>query len=71
LWLHSRVDGLAHTAAARAASPGALSYWELKIDPDGKLDPLERARRAEKARRAHFTNLALKSSQSRARKRAG
>ena len=36
-----------------------------EVDPDDKLEPVERARRAEHARRAYFTRLALKSAQSR------
>lgn len=53
------------TAPARANAPGSLGRWEREVDPDGKLSPAERARRAEQARSAYFAALALKSSRSR------
>jgi len=59
-------DRAAATAAARRA---AADRWERQVDPDGVLDPDERARRAEHAKRAHFQRMALRSAQSRARKR--
>ncbi|MGI8938879.1 MAG: hypothetical protein ACR2JF_11855 [Iamia sp.] len=40
-----------------------------KVDPDHRLPPAERARRAENARKAHYQRLALKSAQARRRKR--
>lgn len=58
------------TKAARAASPGSLSYFEREVDPGGLLDPAERARRAEFAKKAYFTKLALASAKAR-RKAAG
>ena len=70
LELHASRDPLKHTAAARAASPGQLTYWEQQVDPDGLLEPTERVRRAELKRRAHFTRLALKSAQARRSRRA-
>lgn len=60
--LHSRVDSVAHTEPARTAF---LAKFEKDVDPDGVLTPTERARRAEQARKAHFTRLALKSAQAR------
>lgn len=61
--LHSKVtDPVAHTAAARKA---ALDRFEREVDPDGTLDPAERARRAAHARKAYFTSLALKSAKAR------
>lgn len=62
--LHAQVDPRAHTLKARNAFE---ARWEIQVDPDGKLAPAERARRAAHARKAHFTRLALAS----ARKRAG
>lgn len=59
-------DPLARTAPARAASN---ARFEREVDPDGVLPPDERARRADHARKAYFTRLALKSAQS--RRRAG
>lgn len=58
------VDRSKRTAPARAA---LLSKFEHQVDPEGKLLPAERAKRAESAKRAHFTRLALKSAQSRRR----
>jgi hypothetical protein len=60
--LHSRVDSAAHTAPAREAF---LARFEAEVDPDGVLSPQERARRAEQAKKAHFTRLAFKSAQAR------
>jgi len=61
-------DRSARTAPARAAM---LARFELQVDPDGTLPPIERARRAESARRAHFTRLALKSARARRQRLAG
>lgn len=55
------------TAAARAAS---MSRFERQVDPDGLLDPVERATRAEFAKKAYFTLLATKSAKARARRKA-
>ena len=41
--------------------------FEREVDPDNKLDPKERARRAAHAKKAYFQRLALKSAQSRSR----
>lgn len=60
-------DRAARTANARAA---ALDRFERQVDPDGTLPPAERAIRAEHARKAYFTRLALRSAQAR-RKKAG
>ena len=59
-------DPPARTERARRAF---LERFEREADPDGTLDPAERARRAEHLRRAYFTRLALASS--RARKKGG
>lgn len=59
-----------HMKAAQAASPGQLPYWERQVDPDGALNPAERHRRAEAARRAHMKKLALASSKARRTKKA-
>ncbi len=61
--LHAQVtDPTAHTAPARRAF---LDRFNREVDPEGKLPPEERARRAEHARKAYFTRLALKSAQAR------
>ncbi|MFN8050509.1 MAG: hypothetical protein U0Q22_03655 [Acidimicrobiales bacterium] len=60
-------DPSARTAPARQAM---LGKFETEVDPDGTLDPLERARRAQSLRSAHFARLALKSAQARRRSKA-
>lgn len=60
-------DRTARTAAGTAALVGK---FERQVDPDGTLDPSERARRAESARKAHFARLAFKSAQARRLKKA-
>jgi hypothetical protein len=66
--LHAGIsDEAEHTAPARAAF---LSRFEREVDPDGVLDPAERARRAEQAKKAYFLRLALASRKARAKKRA-
>lgn len=52
---HSRTDGLTATQAAREAF---LARFERQVDPDNRLDPAERARRAEAAKREHFQRMA-------------
>jgi hypothetical protein len=65
--LHARVeDPAAHTAPAREVF---LSRFEREVDPEGVLEPQDRARRAAHARKAYFTRLALASSKARAKKR--
>jgi hypothetical protein len=61
--LHARVaDPTAHTAPGRAAF---LSRFDREVDPDGILAPDVRARRAEHAKRAYFSQLARKSAKAR------
>jgi hypothetical protein len=64
--LHATHDPKETTKKAREAF---AARFEREVDPDGLLSPDERARRADAARRAYFTRLALRSS--RARRRAG
>jgi hypothetical protein len=61
-------DRSARTAPAREA---AMSRFERQVDPDGTMNPTERALRADAARRAHFASMAYKAARSRARNRAG
>lgn len=74
--LHARVaaltrwsqnDPVAGTAPARQAFAGR---FDRQVDPDGVLDPAERARRADRAKRAYFAALALKSAQTRRKRGA-
>lgn len=58
-------DPANRTAPARRAF---LDRFERQVDPDGLLDPEDRARRAEHARKSYMSGLALKSAQARSRK---
>lgn len=64
--MQSRHDGREITREAREAF---MRKFEQEVDPDGVLDPTERLRRAELARKAHMTRLALLSVQKRSRGR--
>jgi hypothetical protein len=66
LSLHAQ--GKTNTAPARKA---ANDRFDREVDPDGLLDPIERARRAEFARRAHFIRMALESAKVRRAKASG
>jgi hypothetical protein len=66
--MHAQHDARRTTASGRAAF---LTRFEAEVDPDGKLAPEERRRRAEHARRAYFTRLALASAKARRAKRQG
>jgi hypothetical protein len=59
------------TAATERARAAALDRFEREVDPDGTLDPKERARRAEHLRKAHMARLALASAKARAAKAGG
>ena len=60
--LHATRDSREVTKPARDAF---LARFEREVDPDGLLDPAERARRAEAAKRAHMSRLALASARAR------
>lgn len=64
--LHAKVDSSEHTKPARKAF---LERFEDEVDPDRTLPRKERLRRAEQAKKAYFTRLALKSAQVRRRDR--
>ena len=53
------------SAATEPARRALLERFELQVDPDGLLTPAERSIRAEHARKAYFTGLALKSARAR------
>ncbi|BBY21296.1 hypothetical protein [Mycobacterium stomatepiae] len=55
--------------ATRAMREGFYAKFEREVDPEGKLTPGERAKRAEYARKAHMQRMALKSAQVRRRRR--
>ncbi len=63
---HSKWANTSDTTAATAPARRAfLDRFEREVDPDGTLPPAERARRAEHARKAYFTRLALASAKAR------
>jgi hypothetical protein len=55
-------DRTARTAPARS---GFYKRFEREVDPEGVLDPAERATRAEHARKAYMLKLALASAKAR------
>jgi hypothetical protein len=67
--LRSRIAAHAvHAAGKTNTAPGRKAFmdrFEREVDPEGKLSPQERAKRAEHARKAYFLKLALKSAQAR------
>lgn len=58
--LHSQ--GKTNTGPARAAYN---ARWDREVDPEGILPPAERAKRAEAARKAHYSRMALASAKAR------
>lgn len=56
-------------ATAVAGQRGLQAKFEREVDPDGVLDPRERALRAESARKAHFLRMAARSAKARARRK--
>jgi hypothetical protein len=65
-WAHE-TDRTAATAPARA---GLQARFERQVDPNGVLDPVERAKRAESARKAFYADLTRKSIAARRRRRS-
>jgi hypothetical protein len=61
----SRNDAATMTGAAHR---GFRARFEREVDPEGKLDPAERAARAERARRAYMLSLAARSAKARRKK---
>ena len=64
--VHAAHDSREITAPARAAF---LQRFVDEVDPDRVLPESERLRRAELARKAYFSKLALKRAKTRARRR--
>jgi hypothetical protein len=50
---------------SRPGREAFLARFEREVDPNGVLPDVERRRRAEHAKRAHMTRLALRSAQAR------
>src|SRR5215211_5305758 len=65
--LHAQNDPRETTANARAAF---LARFDREVDPQGLLEPDERRRRAEQARRVYFARLSLAAVKARQAKRA-
>lgn len=65
--MHAKHDSRDTSAPGRAAF---LARFEADVDPDGRLDPEERRRRAAHARSAYFARLALASVAARRARRA-
>lgn len=59
-------DRAGRTQRARSA---AWNRFETLVDPEGKLPPAQRAKMAQNARTAHFKRMALKSAETRRRRR--
>jgi len=57
--MHAKHDSRQTSAPGRRAF--LIDKFENQVDPNKVLDPQERARRAEHARKAYFQQLALKS----------
>jgi hypothetical protein len=66
--LHAQHDPRETTANGRAAF---LARFDREVDPEGLLEPDERRRRAEQARRAYFARLSLAAIKARQAKRTG
>jgi hypothetical protein len=62
--LHAQRDSREITRAGRQAF---IARFELEVDPDAVLPEVERRRRAEAAKKAYFTALALRSAKARRR----
>ena len=66
--LHAAHDPRETTKAARDAF---MARFERQVDPDRRLSLTERHRRAEAAKKAYFSGLALKSAKARRRRSPG
>jgi hypothetical protein len=58
------------TARTAPGTKAFLERFEKQVDPDGVLSPVERAKRAEHARKAYFLSLAAKSAAARRKRKA-
>ncbi len=66
--MHAQYDSRETSRLGREAF---LSRFEREVDPYLELDPAERVRRAEHARKSYFAGLALKSAKARRKRKAG
>lgn len=67
-FMHAAHDSRKTSAAGRLAF---LSSFETAVDPDGRLDPDDRRRRARSLLRATMLRLAYQSAKARRERRAG
>jgi hypothetical protein len=58
------------TARTKPAADAFMARFEREVDPDNLLEPAERLRRAESAKKAYFQRLALASSRARGGRKA-
>lgn len=58
------------TAATAAARKGLEAKFAREVDPEGRLDPVELAKRIESARKAYYAALSLKSAAARRQRKA-
>lgn len=59
------------TARTQPGRDAFLERFEREVDPDGLLDPAERTKRAESARKAHMKRLAFASAKARRAAKGG
>jgi hypothetical protein len=59
------------TAATEMARRGLIAKFEREVDPDGTLDPAERARRVEHLRRAQLLRASRAAAAARRSRRSG
>lgn len=57
---HARWKNQAGAEGTRAAREAFLARFARQVDPEGRLDPVERARRAESAKREYFQRMAFR-----------
>lgn len=58
------------TKATAPARAGLQARFERQVDPDGVLDPVERAKRVESARKAYYADLSRRSAAARRKRKA-
>lgn len=62
---HARWAVADRRAVSEAARDRQMRRFETEVDPEGRLPPAERARRADHARKAYMQRLALRSARAR------
>lgn len=68
--IHTRWANTAdRTAATRPGRDAFMARFEREVDPEGLLDPAERAFRAEHAKKAYFARLSYEAAKARREKK--